>query len=97
MFFPSYLASPIRQSYVRLRYETQTPKLRNTIHLKRLHKKELPSRPVGLNFYGLDALSLSQLAIAGTKADKNWEERKPRTFLSPFPQLQILKGEVSSF
>ena len=44
--------------------------------LKRLHLKELPSRPVGLGFYGLNALSLSLLKIAGTTADKNWRERK---------------------
>ena len=44
--------------------------------LKRLHKKELPSRPVGLSFRGLDALSLSLLESLGTRADKNWRERK---------------------
>ena len=42
--------------------------------LKRLHQKELPSRPVVLSIHGLDALSLSQPKIAGTTADKNWRE-----------------------
>ena len=44
--------------------------------LKRLHKKELSSRPVGQSFHGLDALSLSLLKTAGTTADKKWKERK---------------------
>ena len=44
--------------------------------VKRLHQKELPSRPVGLNFHGLDALSLSQLKIEGTSADKMRGEKK---------------------
>ena len=35
----------------------------------------MPSRLVGLSFYGLDALSLSLLKIAGTTADKNWREK----------------------
>ena len=32
--------------------------------------------PVGLSFYGLDALSLYLLESKGTTADKNWRERK---------------------
>ena len=46
--------------------------------LKRLYLKQLPSRPVGLSFRGLDAISLSLLVLEslGTTADKNWRERK---------------------
>ena len=44
--------------------------------LKRLNRKELTSWPVGLNFRGLDELSLSLLKQEGTTADRNWSERK---------------------
>ena len=43
---------------------------------KRLHKKELTSRSVGLRFHGLKALSLSLLGTPGTAADKKGKERK---------------------
>ena len=51
--------------------ERKTRKVfQKTWRLKRLNLKELPSRPVGLSFHGLDALSLSLLEIEGTTAGK---------------------------
>ena len=44
--------------------------------LKRLHWKELTSRPIGQSFHGLNALSQSYLKTARTSGDKNWKERK---------------------
>ena len=38
--------------------------------------KELPSRPVGLSFPGLDALSLPLLKTVGTTADKKLKGKK---------------------
>ena len=66
--------------------------------LKRLNQKELPSRPIGLSFHGLDALCLSLLKTAGTTADKNGkkENYKHLSLLFRGYKHQQLKGEVSS-
>ena len=68
----------------------------HTSQVKRLNQKELTSRPVGLSFHGVDALSLSLLKIAGTTADKNWKERKLSTFVPPCPRLQTLTADGQS-
>ena len=57
-------------------------KKRSTKNIKKLYKKELPSRPVGQSFQGLDVLSLSQLKMAGTTADEKWQESQLSTFCS---------------
>ena len=65
------------------------------LRLKRLHKKELNSRPAGLSFHGLSfhglsALSLSILEIMGASAEKKLERKKIvnlNLFFSPFPRL----------
>ena len=44
--------------------------------LKRLHKKELSSRPSDLKFVGLRVLSLSLLEIIWTLAEKHLEKGK---------------------
>ena len=48
------------------------------VNLKRLNTKELPSRPVGLSFHGLDALCLSLLKTAGTTAEKNGKNKNDK-------------------
>ena len=62
------------------------------IRIKILHLKELPSRPVGLSFHGLDTLSLSQVKIMGTTTEKNGKKENYK-----HSSLLSRGHEVSSF
>ena len=60
----------------------------------------MTSRPGGLSFYGLDALSLSLLIIAGITADKKLERKKIINILISFSVVTNISSwslEASSF
>ena len=64
--------------------------------LKRLHWRGLASRPVGMRFHGLDALSLSLLKMTGIVADKKQNSKRFSLNFCGYKHKQ-LKGEFISF